>query len=52
MEAVLDDYRTAPIPEREKALWAFLEKVSLESNRTTQADVDGLRTARGYLPPE
>lgn len=45
MEAVLEDYRTAPISEKDKALWAFIEKVNRESNRTTQADIDRMKDA-------
>jgi alkylhydroperoxidase family enzyme len=39
VQAVLEDYRTAPIPEREQALFAFLERVSRESNQVTAAEV-------------
>ena len=39
MQAVLDDYRTAPIPEREKALFGFIERVNRQSNQITAADV-------------
>ncbi len=45
VEAVLEDYRTAPISEKDKALWAFIEKVNRESNRTTQADIDRMKDA-------
>jgi alkylhydroperoxidase family enzyme len=45
VDAVLEDYRTAPISEREKALFAFLEKMNRESNRLAQADVDRVKTA-------
>jgi alkylhydroperoxidase family enzyme len=45
VDAVLEDYRTAPISERETALFAFLEKMNRESSRLTQADVDRVKTA-------
>jgi alkylhydroperoxidase family enzyme len=45
VDAVLEDYRSAPISEREKALFAFLEKMNRESNRLAQADVDRVRAA-------
>ena len=42
MDAVLKDPRTAPIPEGEKALFAFVERVNGASYRLTRQDVDGL----------
>ncbi len=42
---MLEDFRTAPISEREKALFAFIEKVNRQSNATTQEDVDTLKAA-------
>jgi hypothetical protein len=42
---VLDDYTTAPISERERALFAFLAKMVEDSTSITQADVDGARCA-------
>ena len=45
VQAVLDDYQTAPIDEREKALFRFLEKMNAQSNRVTQNDVDVLKAA-------
>lgn len=42
MDAVLTDFRTAPIPPKEKALFAFLEKVSLASREVTRADVESV----------
>lgn len=45
MEAVLEDFRTAPIPDREKALFAFIEKITHQSNTTTQDDIDALKEA-------
>lgn len=43
MRAVLDDYRTAPIGDREKALFAFLDRVNGHSNAIRRADVDVLK---------
>jgi len=45
VEAVLDDYSTAPISAEEKALLAFIEKVARRSNRICQADVDEAKAA-------
>ncbi|HEX2778665.1 MAG TPA: hypothetical protein VHM30_04140 [Gemmatimonadaceae bacterium] len=45
MQAVLKDYRTAPISDKEKALFAFLEKMNRESNRLQPADLDAARAA-------
>jgi alkylhydroperoxidase family enzyme len=42
---VLEDFRSAPIPEREKALFAFIDKVNRQSNATTQEDVDAVKRA-------
>jgi alkylhydroperoxidase family enzyme len=43
--AVLQDYRTAPVSDREKALFAFIEKVNRESSRLQKKDVDEVRAA-------
>lgn len=45
VDAVLADYRAAPISEREMALFAFLEKMNRESNRLTLADVERVKAA-------
>jgi len=45
VQGVLDDYQTAPIDERDKALFRFLEKMNAQSNRITQNDVDVLKAA-------
>lgn len=45
MRAVLENFETAPIPEREKALWRFLERVNRESWTTTADDVARVREA-------
>lgn len=45
VDAVLDDYTTAPIGEPERALFAFIEKVALRANQIRQADVDAAKAA-------
>src|SRR5215212_8234399 len=45
MDAVLEDFRTAPIGDREKALFAFIEKMNRESNQLQMADLDEARAA-------
>ena len=45
VDAVLQDYRTAPIGDREKALFAFIEKANRESSRLRQDDVDEVKAA-------
>jgi alkylhydroperoxidase family enzyme len=42
---VLDDYTTAPLSERERALFAFLAKVIADSPSIRQADADAARAA-------
>ena len=42
---MLADHRTAPIDDREKALFAFIERMNRESNRLGQEDVDALKAA-------
>lgn len=42
VDAVLEDFRTAPISERDKAMFAFLEKMNRESNRIDEADVEAV----------
>jgi uncharacterized peroxidase-related enzyme len=45
VDAVLADYRTAPISEAEKALLAYIEKVNSRCSEVDQADVDRLHLA-------
>jgi alkylhydroperoxidase family enzyme len=45
VDAVLDDYQTAPIPDREKALFAFIDKMNRESNRLRKEDLDAAKSA-------
>ncbi len=47
MKAVLEDYRAAPIPEAERALFAFIEKMNADCANVEAADVEALRRA-GY----
>jgi alkylhydroperoxidase family enzyme len=42
VDAVLNDVRTAPISDREKALFAFLEKMNRASNQLEAADVNAV----------
>ena len=45
MDAVLEDYRTAPIDDREKALFAFVERMNQQSNQIRRDDLDRLKAA-------
>jgi alkylhydroperoxidase family enzyme len=45
VEAVLQDYRTAPIDAREKALFAFIDKMNRQSSVLRQEDVDEAKAA-------
>lgn len=45
VEAVLEDYRTAPIPEKLRAMLGFLEKLTLRPAEVGPEDVVPLRTA-------
>jgi len=45
VDAVLADYRTAPIPDKEKALFAFVGKVNERCPEVEQADIDALHAA-------
>jgi alkylhydroperoxidase family enzyme len=42
---VLEDFRTAPIGDREKALFAFIEKMNRESNQLRPEDLEEARAA-------
>ncbi len=42
---MLEDYRTAPIPEREKALFEFVERVNRDSRSVRREHVDAVREA-------
>jgi alkylhydroperoxidase family enzyme len=41
----LRDYRTAPIDDREKALFAFIEKMNRDSSRLRREDVEETKIA-------
>jgi alkylhydroperoxidase family enzyme len=43
VQAVLNDLTTAPIPEKDRALYAFVKKVNADSVGTTPEDIDELR---------
>jgi alkylhydroperoxidase family enzyme len=45
VDAVLDDYASAPISEKERALFAFIAKVVADSASITSADVACAREA-------
>jgi alkylhydroperoxidase family enzyme len=45
VDAVLRDFRTAPIREKEKELFAFIEKVNRESSRLRREDVEEVKAA-------
>ena len=45
VDAVLEDYRSAPIDDRAKALFAFIEKMNEQSNSVRREDIDRLITA-------
>jgi hypothetical protein len=45
VQAILDDYTTAPISGKEKALFNFIEKVLHQSNQVCQVDIDLARAA-------
>ena len=45
VDAVLNDYPTAPIDDREKALFAFIEKMNEQSNLVRREDIDQAKAA-------
>lgn len=45
VDAVLQDYRTAPIGDREKALFAFVEKMNRDSSRLRKEDLEEVKAA-------
>ena len=47
VDAVLNDYPTAPIDDRQKALFAFIEKMNEQSNLVRREDIERL-TAAGW----
>jgi alkylhydroperoxidase family enzyme len=45
VDAVLADFRTAPIDDRHKALFGFIEKMNAQSNSIERGDLDQLKRA-------
>ena len=45
MEAVLDDWRTAPIDEKLRATLGFLEKLAVPNGEVGSKDVEAMRAA-------
>ena len=50
-QAILSDYRTAGLPDKERVLLDYVWKLSRTPGDMTQADIDGLR-ARGWTDPQ
>lgn len=46
MDAVLEDYTTAPITDAEKALLAYIHKVNCDCASVSQPDIDALHAQR------
>lgn len=42
---MLEDFRIAPIPKKERALFAFIEKMNRDSTQIMQSDVDEAKRA-------
>ena len=42
---MLEDFRSAPIDDRDKALVAFVEKMNAQSNQIRRDDIDRLKDA-------
>lgn len=42
---MLDDYRTAPLDARHRALFAFIDRMNAQSNQIRQPDIDALKAA-------
>jgi alkylhydroperoxidase family enzyme len=45
VDAVLEDFRTAPISEAERVLFAFVERMNRESNTLQSADIATVKAA-------
>lgn len=45
VQAILDDEPAAPISKQERALFVFVNKVALQANQISQADVDAAKAA-------
>jgi len=44
-DALMDDYRTAPLEPQMKRLLAFAEKIAVDASQVTRDDIEGLRSA-------
>ena len=44
-DALMENYRTAPLKPEEKQLLAFAEKMALDASRITAEDIERLRAA-------
>ena len=42
---MLEDFRSSPLSDKDKALFGFIEKVNHESNRISREDVDEVKRA-------
>ncbi|HMO57576.1 MAG TPA: hypothetical protein PKC19_09485, partial [Roseiflexaceae bacterium] len=45
VDAVLDDYTTAPISDAERAMFRLIEKITHDSSQIGQADIDLAKAA-------
>jgi alkylhydroperoxidase family enzyme len=45
VDAICRDPETAPIPEREKALWRYVAKLNDTPGKVSQPDVDAVKAA-------
>jgi hypothetical protein len=45
VDAVLEDFRTAPIGDRENAHFAFVEKINHKTTDVAQGDIDTIKAA-------
>ncbi|HEU5184357.1 MAG TPA: hypothetical protein VFU01_07295 [Gemmatimonadaceae bacterium] len=44
MEAVLENIETAPVSEKDRALYAFIRKANADSTSIRQSDIDAVRS--------
>jgi uncharacterized peroxidase-related enzyme len=45
VRAVLHDFRTSPLPDAEKALFTYVDKLNCNPSQIRQADVDAVKQA-------
>ena len=43
VDAVLDDFRSAPITEKERSLFSFIEMITTDAKRATQDGINELK---------